>query len=210
MHTLIPTLRGSVKVEVFDKERLLYTATNPNTLVLESPKLLLTGLIPPELAVGAGSFTAQTGRPAITPPGNVWDDPRHNHAVSYLILGYYEDPPLPSITVSATDTAMQSPDTIAKKLTSVELGEYSVDFICSFQVQAGQDTYKYIEAGLLCPALSTSMYDNITGAPDPEVNPTTYNIADQVLFAHQTYDSVQANVGNTIKYTWTITMQAPT
>jgi hypothetical protein len=204
MRTTLPPLRGSVKIEVLDNAKIIYTTTNPNTLVLEAPKLLLAGLVPPTLHDSNSSFTYTSPRPELsTGAGGVFG----RHTINYLELGYYTGATAPSVSAGATDLSLGSPDTVTKSLTSVALGEYSIDFICSFVVASGEETRKYLEAGLLSPALRAS-YDIYSGAPAP-TDVVSYDAADQVLFAHQVHSEVQANVGNTIRYTWTITMQEP-
>tara|TARA_Y100000310_G_scaffold337267_1_gene423918 strand:- start:973 stop:1584 length:612 start_codon:yes stop_codon:yes gene_type:complete len=202
---MIPGMRGLVKIEVITDGKVVYESITPNTLVLESPKILLANLVAHSLAGAADSFAnSDPARPTIT-PANL--GPTSKHAVTYLTLGYYIDGQNPAnITIAATDTAMGATNVVTKLLTDVNLGEYSVDFVCSFEVGNGEQVRNYREAGLLCPALEDHSSD---APPDPEAVGTTYDATKQVLFAHQIHNAVQANVGSTIRYTWTITMQAP-
>jgi hypothetical protein len=207
MNNLIPAIRGSVTVDVLVGDRLTYTHTTPNTLVLEAPKLILGNLIAPGLVSDGDTFiNTDSGRPTITPGG--LEGPTRRLSVSYLKLGYVEAPAeAEEVVVSPEDQVTGATLTVTKKLTSAELGEYSVQFICSFDVTDDTESYGYFEAALLCPALGT--LTNGDDLPDPEVPDSGFNAEDQVMFAHQTHRLVRASVGSTIRYTWTITMQEP-
>ena len=111
------------------------------------------------------------------------------------------------ISVSANDTLpIGATLGVTKLLTGAELGEYSVQFICSFEVTDATASRNYFEAALLCPALAQS---SLSFMPDPEQEGSGYDEANQVMFAHQTHTPIQASSGSTIRYTWTITMQEP-
>lgn len=208
MASLIPAVKGSVKIEVITNGKVVKTQQTPNTLVLEAPKIMLGNIIGPSLTGGEpDAFTnSDASRPVISAGG--YDGPSSKLSVNYLKLGYVEGTnQVESVTVSANDTLpLGATLTVTKLLTGVDLGEYSVQFICSFEVTSDTASRNYFEAALLCPALapfSTSLM------PDPEQEGSEYDEADQVMFAHQTHTPIQASAGSTIRYTWTITMQEP-
>lgn len=208
MQSRVLGLKGLVTVEVITPEgEVIYTGTQSNTLVKEAPKILLGNILPYLAGVSNNrsfSNTPNDGRPVISPGEG---GPDSHRAVSYVALGYYEDgeanPGLAAVTPN--DLTMQvSSDRVAHKvLTDYTLGQYSVSFIASFTVDAGTENRNYIEAALMCPALSDDGPMTFAAIPDP---PTLNHL---VMFAHQIHSPVQANEGNTIKYTWTISMQEP-
>lgn len=210
MSSLVPVIKGSVKIEILRDGAVVHSHETPNTLVLEAPKIMLGNLIAPNLTGDTtASFSDTTGqnRPVISAGG--FDGPSSKLAITYLRLGYYEDGSSPAnVVVSPTDKLpMGSPDFVTMVLTGVSLGEYSVQFICSFDVDESSASRNYFEAALLCPALSDQYMSG--PAPDPNDPNSFFDEAHQVMFAHQTHNSIQADAGSTIRYTWTITMQDP-
>jgi hypothetical protein len=213
MSSLVPAVRGAVKIEVIKEGKVVKSHQTPNTLVLEAPKILLGNIIGPMItgAYEAENFTnSDSTRPVISAGGQ--DGPSAKLSVNYLKLGYVEGTdPVESVTVSATDylpSGFGSTLAVTKLLTDAVLGEYSVQFVCAFEVDSSVANRKYYEAALLCPALKS--YVSIGMAmPDPEEADSGYDENDQVMFAHQTHTAIQASAGSTIKYTWTITMQEP-
>lgn len=208
MASFIPAVKGSVKIEVIKAGKVVKSQQTPNTLVLEAPKIMLGNIIGPSLTGSdAVNFSnSDASRPTISAGG--YEGPSSKLSVNYLRLGYVEGTDaVESVTVSATDQLpIGATLGVTKLLTGVELGEYSVQFICSFEVTSATASRNYFEAALLCPALlpySTSLM------PDPEQEGSEYDETKQVMFAHQTHTPIQASVGSTIRYTWTITMQEP-
>lgn len=208
MASFIPSVRGSVKIEVIRNGMVVKAQQTPNTLVLEAPKIMLGNIIGPNLTGGdTANFTnTDSNRPTIRAGG--YQGPSSKLSVNYLRLGYVEGTDeVEPISVSANDLLpIGATLGVTKLLTGVQLGEYSVQFICSFEVTDATANRNYFEAALLCPALSEF---GTTYMPDPEQEGTDYNEANQVMFAHQTHTPIQASSGSTIRYTWTITMQEP-
>ena len=208
MASFIPAVKGSVKIEVIKAGKVVKSQQTPNTLVLEAPKIMLGNIIGPNLTGSdAANFSnSDASRPTISAGG--YDGPSAKLSVNYLRLGYVEgtdqvDP----VSVSATDTLpIGATLEVTKLLTGVELGEYSVQFICSFEVTSDTASRNYFEAALLCPALKP--YVSI-GMPLPDPEDSEFMDDHQVMFAHQTHTPIQASAGSTIRYTWTITMQEP-
>jgi hypothetical protein len=207
MRSYIPHVRGSVRIEVLNSEgMLIHSQETPNTLVLEAPKIMLGNLIGPGLTGGAPAAFDSTDpqRPSIQAGGTEGASPRLS--ISYIQLGFVESPALPeNVVVSPQDTLpLGASSTVTKLLTSANLGEYSAQFICSFDVTADTSSRSYFEAALLCPALDMQLELPL---PDPE--DAGFDESNQVMFAHQTHTPIQASSGSTIRYTWTITMQEP-
>lgn len=208
MASFIPAVKGSVKIEVIKAGKVVKSQQTPNTLVLEAPKIMLGNIIGPNLTGGSTvDFTnSDPSRPVISAGG--YQGPSAKLSVNYLRLGYVEGTDqVEPVTVSATDTLpIGATLEVTKLLTGVELGEYSVQFICSFEVTSATANRNYFEAALLCPALKP--YVSI-GMPLPDPEDSEYSDQHQVMFAHQTHTPIQASAGSTIRYTWTITMQEP-
>ncbi len=208
MASFIPVVKGSVKIEVIKDGKVVKSQQTPNTLVLEAPKIMLGNIIGPNLTGGnTENFTnSDANRPVISAGG--YDGPSPKLSVNYIRLGYVEGTDqVESVTVSANDKLpIGATLGITKLLTGVSLGEYSVQFICSFEVTSDTANRNYFEAALLCPAL---LQYGSTFMPDPEQEGSSYDEANQVMFAHQTHTPIQASAGSTIRYTWTITMQEP-
>jgi len=208
MTSFIPAVKGSVKIEIINNGKVVKTQQTPNTLVLEAPKIMLGNIIGPGLTgSGTADFSnSDSSRPTISAGG--YDGPSAKLSVNYLRLGYVEGTDLvESISVPATDTLpIGSSLGVTKLLTGVELGEYSIQFICSFEVTSDTASRNYFEAALLCPAL---LEFGSSFMPDPEQEGSGYDELKQVMFAHQTHTPIQASAGSTIRYTWTITMQEP-
>jgi hypothetical protein len=202
-------LRGEVTIEVISPEgEVVYKSTKPNTLVKESPKILLGNIVPHISGVsGENDFGNDAGRPAIGPKGS---GPSSKLAVSYMSLGYYVDGTLaPNLAaVSANDLVLSSDNLYHSPMTDYALGDYSVSFMSSFGVDANNESRRYVEAALMCPALSDGA--ELGNGDIPIEGEPGFGAADLVMFAHQTHNVVQASVGSTIKYTWTISMQEPT
>lgn len=206
MLTQLPALHGNVKIEVIENGEVVYLASNPNTLVLEAPKLLFANMLANSLVTVDTFSNSDVTRPTITPGTG---GPSGKHAISYIGLGYYldaEDETSPVAAATDKELGLAEDHTVFKLLTDANLGEYSMDLVCAFTVVAGEADRNFVEAGLFCPSLSAS-WDSTTQpyAHDHE----SFSKDDLVLFAHQSHAAVQGNVGSTIKYTWTITMQAP-
>lgn len=208
MSSYIPAVKGSVKIEIITKGKVVKTQETPNTLVLEAPKIMLGNIIGPNLTGGSTSdfVNSDAGRPLISAGGS--SGPSAKLSINYLRLGYMEGTDIVEpIDISATDTLpIGATLGVTKLLTGADLGEYSVQFICSFEVTDDTANRNYFEAALLCPAL---VQDGNAIAPDPEQEDSGYDEANQVMFAHQTHTPIQASSGSTIRYTWTITMQEP-
>jgi hypothetical protein len=202
-------LRGEVTIEVISTEgEVVYKSTKPNTLVKESPKILLGNIVPHISGVsGTKNFGNVVGRPEIGPKDS---GPSSKLAVSYMSLGYYADPdPAPNLApVSADDLVLSSSDLYHSPITDYALGDYSVSFMSSFPVDANNQDRNYVEAALMCPALSDG--DELGANDIPIDGDQDFNPTHLVMFAHQIHNVVQASAGSTIKYTWTISMQEPT
>ena len=203
-------LRGEVTVEVISPEgEVVYKSTKPNTLVKESPKILLGNIVPYISGTsGTKNFLNEPGRPVIGPKDS---GPSSKLAVSYMSLGYYvqgvDAPPVLN-PVSADDTELGSDNIFHSHITDYDLGDYSVSYISSFPVDANNESRRYVEAALMCPALSDGAElgaNNIPTEGDQD-----FSANHLVMFAHQIHNVVQASAGSTIKYTWTISMQEPT
>lgn len=205
MSSLVPKVRGFVKVEVIKQGKVTYVHETPNTLVLEAPKILLGNIVGAGLTTEGDTFSStDPARPSIPVGGS--HGASNRLTVSYLKLGYaLTSNDAGGIAVSADDTAMGSGTTVTRKLTNANIGEYSVQFICSFDVTADTESYNYFEAALLCPALS----DQADMGIPPEPTDPSFSEDNLVMFAHQVHNPVQASEGSTIRYTWTITMQEP-
>jgi len=208
MASFIPAVKGSVKIEVIKDGKVVKSQQTPNTLVLEAPKIMLGNIIGPNLTGGdPADFTnSDPSRPVISAGG--YDGPSSKLSVNYIRLGYVEGTDqVESVTVSANDKLpIGATLGVTKLLTGVSLGEYSVQFICSFEVTSDTASRNYFEAALLCPAL---LQYGSTFMPDPEQDGSGFEEDKQVMFAHQTHTPIQASAGSTIRYTWTITMQEP-
>jgi len=210
MPSFIPAVKGSIKIEVITDGEVVKKHETPNTLVLEAPKIMLGNLIAPHITGNnLASFTnTDVNRPTISSGGTHGVNP--NLAVTYLQLGYVEDPdPVQNVVVSANDSSLGATLTVTKSLTDIELGEYSLQFICSFEVTNATADRNYFEAALLCPALNPIVVVG-PAPPDPSDAQSGFDSSHQVMFAHQTHTAIQASSGSTIRYTWTITMQEPT
>lgn len=206
------SLQGLVTVEVITPEgETIYKSTKNNTLVKEAPKILLGNILPYIMGVSDSrsfSNTANDGRPTISPGDG---GPNSTLAVSYVSLGYYEDgEPDPSLApVTANDLTMQvaSDRIVYKVITDYTLDQYSASYVASFTIGSGDEDRNYVEAALMCPALAMGSGSSYVDIPDPEGG--MFDSTELVMFAHQIHSPVQANEGNTIKYTWTISMQEP-
>lgn len=211
MPSLVPAVKGSVKIEIIKEGKVVKSHQTPNTLVLEAPKIMLGNIIGPGLT---GSYETEdftnsdSSRPTISAGGQ--DGPSSKLSVNYLKLGYVEDTDVvESVTVSAEDylpAGFGATLSVTKLLTDAVLGEYSVQFVCAFEVDTTTANRNYFEAALLCPALKPYVSMGMS-MPDPE--DSEYQESHQVMFAHQTHTPIQASAGSTIRYTWTITMQEP-
>lgn len=202
-------LRGEVTIEVISAEgEVVYKSTKPNTLVKESPKILLGNIVPHISGVsGTKNFGNEAGRPMIGPKDS---GPSSKLAVSYMSLGYYEaENPAPNLApVSADDLVLSSGNLYHSRMTDYALGDYSVSFMSSFEVDATNESRRYVEAALMCPALSEGA--ELGASTIPVEGDPSFDSNHLVMFAHQIHNVVQASSGSTIKYTWTISMQEPT
>lgn len=212
MTTYVPEIRGSVKIDVLKDGEIIQSQEASNTLILEAPKMMLANIVGDQLLDYIDDSTTTTinmlpeisGRPAIRLRNNL---PRTYNTVNYLRLGYTTgtDPVPTGITASADDLAMHSSQTVDLNLTRVELEDYAVKFICLINVDHSIADRKYYEAALLCPALE----NNITSSSAVSATSTTYQEAEQVLFARQVHNAIQADIDTTLRYTWTIAMNPP-
>lgn len=206
MYTNIPGLIGHVKVEKIENGNRVTLVDKKNTLVKESPKIILSQLLTPSLVADNTAFDKQdNARPDVY----AWaSGPSQYNSVGYMHFGYYEDGEAdPEIVVSSTDYDLSSASdrTVKLPITSITVQEYSVKFVCQFQVTNLTADYNYVEAALYTTG------DNIDNA-GTVLDPTdaSYSSNTPLMFAHQSHTAVQASTGSTIVYTWTVAMQEPT
>ena len=206
------SLQGVVTVEVLNPEGdTIYKTSKGNTLVKEAPKILLGNILPYINSVsGNRSFsnTANDGRPTISPGSG---GPNSYLAVSYVSLGYYEDgepdPGLAPVTTSDLSMQVAANRVTHKVLTDYTLGQYEINYVATFTVDQNTENRNYVEAALMCPALNPDGPQHFSEIPVPGGG--VFDDTHLVMFAHQIHSPVQASEGNTIKYTWTISMQEP-
>ena len=204
------SLQGVVTIEVVTPEgETIYKASKNNTLVKEAAKILLGNILPYISGVSDSrsfSNTANDGRPTISAGEG---GPNNLLAVSYVALGYYldgeSDPGLSAVAASDLTMQVASSRLVYKALTDFTLGQYSVSYIASFTVDQSTEDRNYVEAALMCPV--GAAIGHYFAIPDPDGG--QFDSTDLVMFAHQIHSPVQASEGNTIKYTWTISMQEP-
>ena len=206
MYTNIPGLTGHVRVEKIEDGTKVILVDKKNTLVKESPKIILSQLLTPSLVADSTAFDKQdNARPDVY----AWaSGPSHYNSVGYMHFGYYEDGEAdPQIVVSSSDYALSSAaDRIVKlPITSITVQEYSVKFVCQFQVTENTADYNYVEAALYTTG---NNLDNAGTVLDP--TDANYSSNTPLMFAHQSHTAVQASTGSTIVYTWTVAMQEPT
>jgi len=207
MKSTISPIKGHVKVEVIEPSGNSRTMVDKkNTLVKEAPKAILGQLVAPTLLSSNTTFPkTNPARPDIIAYSS---GPQSNNSIGYMQFGYYEDgEPIGNITVAATDQGMESASDhiITEVIDSSNIQEYSVQFICEFEVTNSTSTHNYIEAGLFTVGAN---YDSGTSSL---VAPSAldFDSASLRMLAHQSHTAVQASSGSTIRYTWTLTMQEP-
>ena len=207
MKSIISPIKGHVKVEVIEPSGHSKTVVDKkNTLVKEAPKAILGQLVAPTLLSSDTTFPkTDPARPDIIA---YTAGPQSDNSIGYMKFGYYADnEPVTSIAVAATDYNLGSASdhAVTEVIDSSTIQEYSVQFICEFEVTNDTATNNYIEAGLFTVG---SNYDSATSAlvaPDA----AAFNNASLRMLAHQSHTAVQASSGSTIRYTWTLTMQEP-
>ena len=207
MLTNLPSISGRVTIEVFTPNGRTLYQSNPNTLVLEAPRLMFANLIPYPFASGTTFPQTDNARPSVSIP--VAAQPSVVNTLGYMRFGYYLDGENPTTpTASALDTALVSASDrqVTKTITGVSLNEYGVDLMCEFEVVTGEEVRNYVEVGLYSVGTANTVAIQ-TELIDPSTN--SYVSNSSVMYAHQTHAAVQANEGSTIKYSWTITMQSP-
>ena len=207
MKSTISPIKGHVKVEVIEPSGSSKTVVDKkNTLVKEAPKAILGQLVAPTLLSSNTTFPkTDSSRPDIIAYAA---GPQSNNSIGYMKFGYYTDSEsVTSITVAATDQGMGSANDhiITEVIDSSTIQEYSVQFVCEFEVTSSTAANNYIEAGLFTVGAN---YDSETSAL---VAPSagTFNDSSLRMLAHQSHTAVQASSGSTIRYTWTLTMQEP-
>lgn len=207
MFSLIPTLVGLVTVHVKTPEGLNFQFSNPNTLVLEAPKLLLSNMIPYPFSANTKFPSSDPNRPQVGIPTT--SQPSVINTLGYMRFGYFLDSESATTpTVSALDSSMYSASNrqVTKAITGTSLNEYGIDISCEFEVLSGEQDRNYVEVGLYSVGQNNEVSSQ-TALIDPSSN--SYDSTSSIMFAHQAHAAVQASVGSTIKYTWTLTMQAP-
>lgn len=206
MYTNIPGLIGHVKVEKIENGNRVTLVDKRNTLVKESPKIILSQLLTPSLVADNTAFDKQdNARPDVY----AWaSGPSHYNSVGYMHFGYYEDGEAdPEIVVSSTDYELSSVaiQTVKLPITSITVQEYSVKFVCQFQVTQATATHNYVEAALYTTGDNLDDTGTVLDPTDGDYSSNT-----PLMFAHQSHTAVQASTGSTIVYTWTVAMQEPT
>jgi hypothetical protein len=201
----IPSLRGHIKVEIIDLTGKKTVVDKANTLVKESPKMLLANLIAPSMITDGTNFPTTAGRPNV----KAWATGANTYnSLGYMRFGYYDEgADVPSISVSADDHVMARATVnkvVTFAITSITIESFAIKVVCEFQVTTSTKDYNYIEAGLY--TAGSNVASGSVLAPDN----VGYNAATSLMFAHQTHTAVQASAGSTIRYTWTITMEEPT
>lgn len=207
MKSTISPIKGHVKVEVIEPSGNSRTVVDKkNTLVKEAPKAILGQLVAPTLLSSDTTFPkTDPARPDIIAYSS---GPQSNNSIGYMQFGYFENnEPIGDITVAATDQGMGSASDhiLTEVIDSSIIQEYSVQFICEFEVTNSTATNNYIEAGLFTVGAN---YDSGTSSlVAPSSN--SFDSASLRMLAHQSHTAVQASNGSTIRYTWTLTMQEP-
>ena len=207
MKSTISPIKGHVKVEVIEPSGNSKTVVDKkNTLVKEAPKAILGQLVAPTLLSSNTTFPkTDASRPDIIAYAA---GPQSNNSIGYMKFGYYTDSEsVTSITVAATDSTMGSASdhVVTEVIDSSTIQEYSVQFVCEFEVTNTTATNNYIEAGLFTVGAN---YDTGTSAlVAPSV--AAFDNASLRMLAHQSHTAVQASSGSTIRYTLTLTMQEP-
>lgn len=207
MKSTISPIKGHIKVEVIEPSGNSKTVVDKkNTLVKEAPKAILGQLVAPTLLSSDTTFpkTDPTRPDMIAYAAG----PQSNNSIGYMKFGYYADnEAVTSVSVASTDQSMGSASdhVITEVIDSSTIQEYSVQFVCEFEVTQATATNNYIEAGLFTVGAN---YDSGNGSlVAPSDN--QFDSASLRMLAHQSHTAVQASSGSTIRYTWTLTMQEP-
>ena len=205
MFTSIQGLQGHIKVEEVTGDSRVTLVDKKNTLVKESVKVLLSQLITPGMVNNSTAFPkTDSNRPNVY-GWNAGGVPYNS--IGYMHFGYYEDgEAAPSITVSPSDSGLSQPTNRQRKLkvTSTTINEYNIKLVCSFEVTANTASHNYVEAALYTVGSNTDSGGAVVDPSDAGYASTT-----PIMFAHQSHTAVQASVGSTIVYTWTISIQEP-
>lgn len=205
MFTSIQGLQGHIKVEEVKGDSRVTLVDKKNTLVKESVKVLLSQLITPGMVTNNTQFPREDNTRPIVYGWNAGGVPYNS--IGYMHFGYYEEgETVPAITVSSSDSELFQPANRQRKLkiTSVTVNEYNVKLVCSFEVIASTSNYNYVEAALYTVGSNTDSGGAVVDPTD-----VSYDSATPIMFAHQSHTAVQASVGSTIVYTWTISIQEP-
>jgi hypothetical protein len=185
-------LKGTVSIKVVDKNGKVIRVSNPNSIIVDSTRLILAQLIPSSLVGSIGETLVKPGRPVVTldPEG-----PTNANSIGYIRLGYTTSDTLPNNTSAGPeDTGMVSNTVTTLKITDAQATYDSITFSASLSVTSNTYTRKYYEAALY------------TVGQGNEAIPDSPDTTTMLMFAHQVHSLISAPEGATITYDWTITI----
>jgi hypothetical protein len=185
-------LRGSVSIKVTDKNGKVIRVSNPNSIIVDSTRLILAQLIPSSLFSSVGGTIVKPGRPTVTLDS---DGPTNANAIGYIRLGYTTSDTLPgNASAGPEDTSMISGLVSTVKISEAQATYDSINFTASINVTGATSNRKYYEAALY------------TVGQGNESVPESPNTSTMLMFAHQVHSLISAPEGATITYDWTITI----
>ncbi len=184
-------LKGSVVVTVKDKHGNILRSAKPNTVIVDSNRILLAQLIPSSLASDIGTIP-KAGRPTVSVSNT---GPTNANSIAYLRLGYTTGDTVPEgASVSQTDISMVASNIVTLKIEDAAVSSDSITFTTSISVTSGIASRKYFEAALYTAGIGN------------ESIPTSPDTSSMIMFAHQVHSLISAPEGATITYDWTITI----
>jgi hypothetical protein len=184
-------LLGVVSITVTSKEGHILKTCKPNTIIIDSTRLILAQMIPSSL-IGSLSSIPKAGRPDILLSSQ---GPSNANAIGYIKLGYTTLDSAPDDAIALnTDTDMISGTTSVLKLQAMEISSNSLNFRVSVGVTSLTANRKYYEAALY------------TVGQGNELVPESPDTSTMLMFAHQVHSLISAPEGATITYDWTITI----
>ncbi len=184
-------LRGSVAITVKDKHGNTLRSSKPNTIIVDSSRIMLAQLLPSSVSGEVGSIP-KAGRPLVSLSNS---GPTNANSIAYIKLGYTTGDTIPDgASVSSTDTQMVSQSVSTYKIQDAAVTSDSITFTTSISVTSDISSRKYFEAALY------------TAGVGNETLPDSPSSSSMLMFAHQVHSLISAPEGATITYDWTITI----
>ena len=185
-------LRGSVSIKVTDKNGKVIRVSNPNSIIVDSTRLVLAQLIPSSLVSSVGGTIVKPGRPTVTLDT---DGPTNANSIGYIRLGYTTADTLPgNASAGPEDSSMVSSSVTTLKISEAQATYDSLNFSASVSVTSNTSNRKYYEAALYTVGQGN---ESVPESPDTST---------MLMFAHQVHSLISAPEGATITYDWTITI----